>query len=285
VQLLPESYAPLVPVSPDPVFKYINELLPGANLAKQLLEAIRGKCSALEVGGFIEAATELEDDIKINVMMQTFLHLGSRSFTHIFSILTKYLPVMKVGFFSKFTIMIPLLTLHPQMCINSPVSQLNVLIAVSEFWVNNDQLQLVMAEKLLKLHIVDANVIVDWVFAQKQRLTHMYLWELLNTVIRYTKNYANDSVEERTSSVNCLLLNIVESCVKVVTEHEQTFEQKETDYWSDWVLGRLQVVLFNFIDDFRLINPKLRQVASEWDDSKHLVKQIQSYLAYIQCQL
>jgi len=99
VQMLPESFAPLVPVSPDPVFKYINELLPGANLAKQLLEAIRKKSSALEVGGFIEAATELDDDIKINVMMQTFLHLGSRSLTHVLSILTKYLPVMKVSFF------------------------------------------------------------------------------------------------------------------------------------------------------------------------------------------
>jgi len=167
------------------------------------------------------------------------------------------------------------------MCVNSPVNQLNALIAVSEFWVNKEQLQCFMVEQLLKLCIVDANVIVDWVFAQNQRLTQMYLWEALNIVIKYAKNYSVGSVEERSSNVSCLLLNIVESCVKVVTEHEQTFEQKETDYWSDWVLGHLQVVLFNFVDDFRLMISKLSQVASEWDDSKRLVKQIQSYLAYI----
>lgn len=97
VQLVPQSYAALIPLPPDPIFKYIDELLPGAKLAKQLLDAIRGKSSALAVGGFIEASTDLDDNIKINVMMQTFLHLGSKSFTHIFSIFSKFQPVMKVS--------------------------------------------------------------------------------------------------------------------------------------------------------------------------------------------
>ncbi|XP_034473558.1 nuclear cap-binding protein subunit 1-like [Drosophila innubila] len=263
VQLLPQSYAALIPLPPDPIFKYINELLPGAKLAKQLLEAIRGKSSALAVGGFIEASTELDENIKINVMMQTFLHLGSKSFTHVFSIFSKFQPVMKMLAYNK-------------------VNQLAILEALSEVWLNNDQLQLVVAEKLLKIRIVDANVIVDWIFGQKHKLTHMYLWELLNLVIKFTKNHSQDNDEEQLSNLCCFLLNIVQSCVKVVAEHEQTFEQKEMDYWSDWVLGRLQGVLFNYIDDFRLISFKLRQIASELDNSKRLVKLIENYLAYIQ---
>ncbi|KAM8717712.1 hypothetical protein ACLKA7_004418 [Drosophila subpalustris] len=264
VQLLPQSYAALIPLPPDPVFKYINELLPGAKLAKQLLEAIRAKSSALAVGGFIEASTELDDDIKINVMMQTFLHLGSKSFTHVFSIFSKFQPVMKMLAYNK-------------------ANQFSILVALSEVWVNNDQLQLVVADKLLKIQIVDANVIVDWIFGQKEQLTHMYLWELINAVIKFTKNHSqNNYVEEQQLPHLGLLLQIVQKCVQVVTEHEEAFEQKCTDYWSDWVLGRLQGLLFNYIDDFRLISFKLNQIASELDNSKRLVKLIEGFLAYIQ---
>lgn len=164
-------------------------------------------------------------------------------------------------------------------------NQLAILVALSEVWYNNDQLQLVVAEKLLKIQIVDANVIVDWIFGQKEQLTHMYLWELLNAVIKFTKNHSqnnNDDDEQQIPRLCCLLLQIVQSCVQVVTEHEEAGEQKCTDYWSDWVLGRLQGVLFNYIDDFRLISFKLNQIASELDNSKRLVKLIENYLAYIQ---
>lgn len=87
----------VLPPLSDPNFKYFNERMPGAKLAKHLLNAMRSRCNPEVVGGLIEAATDVDNALKINVLMQSFLHLGCKSFTHIFSILRKYQPVLNVS--------------------------------------------------------------------------------------------------------------------------------------------------------------------------------------------
>lgn len=98
MQLVPESFASVLPPVSDPIFKYFNERLPGAKLAKHLLEAMRCRCNPEVVGGLIEAATDLDNALKINVLVQSFLHLGCKSFTHVFAIFRKYQPVLKVSY-------------------------------------------------------------------------------------------------------------------------------------------------------------------------------------------
>lgn len=97
VQLVPESFGRLLPPLPDPIFKYFNERLPGAKLAKHLLVAMRCRCNPEVVGGLIEAATDLDNALKVNVLVQSFLHLGCKSFTHIFAIFHKFQAVLKVS--------------------------------------------------------------------------------------------------------------------------------------------------------------------------------------------
>lgn len=87
----------LPPVS-DPIFKYFNVCLPGARLAKYLLDAMRCHCDLSVVVRLIEAATDLDNALKINVVVQSFLHLGCKSFTHVFGILRKYKPVLQVSY-------------------------------------------------------------------------------------------------------------------------------------------------------------------------------------------
>ncbi|KAH8262887.1 hypothetical protein KR044_001705, partial [Drosophila immigrans] len=264
VQLVPSSYALLLPSSPEPIFKYIDQLLPGADLAKQLLQAIRGKNSVLAVGGLVEAA-DLEVGLKINVFLQCCLHLGCKSFTHVFVILRKLQPVL-------------------QMLTHNAESQLAILQAISEVWANNEHLQVVLAEKMLQKQMVSANVIVDWIFGQPQQLCYMYLWELLQSIIKFTKNQPANSDEPsmQQQQLHNLLVHIVQSCAKALTDHDKSDEQKDTVFWSHWVLGRLQALLFNHIEDVRGISSQLAEMAAEWEDCKQLPKLIGSYLAYIQ---
>ncbi|KAH8411933.1 hypothetical protein KR222_002526 [Zaprionus bogoriensis] len=272
VQLVPQSFTPLLPLSPDPIFKYFNELLPGAKLAKHLLEAMRSKCSAEVVGGLIEATTDLDRFLKINVLVQSFLHLGCKSFTHIFAIFSKFKPVLK-------------------MLVNSKETQLALLGALFELWINNEQLKAVLCEKLLHMKVLDANVIVTWAFHLKNDLCNMYLWELINATIKYTKKdiqqngKISDDAEEQEKQagrLQCLLINIVQSCAKVLMVHKPRPDIDDMDYWFKWVLGRLQAVFFRYIDDFRLISGKLRQIAADLEKCKRLAEMIDDYLDYIQ---
>ncbi|XP_062137866.1 nuclear cap-binding protein subunit 1-like [Drosophila sulfurigaster albostrigata] len=265
VQLVPDSYAALLPPPPDHVFKYIDQLLPGASLANHVLQALRGKSSVLSVGGLVEEA-DLEVDLKINVFMQCCLHLGCKSFTHVFAILAKFQPVL-------------------QMLAHNEDNQLAILSAISEVWANNDHLQFVLVEKMLKTQLVKANVIVDWIFGQPEQLCHMYLWEMIESIIKFAKNQSTQDTNEpslQQQGFNELFIYVVQWCAKVLTEHEMSYEQKETDYWTHWVLGRLQSLLFNHIEDVRGISQQLAQVAAEWEHCKRLPKLIESYLAYIQ---
>ncbi|TDG42951.1 hypothetical protein AWZ03_010620 [Drosophila navojoa] len=265
VRLVPTSYGPLLPPSPDPNFKYIDGLLPGANLAKHLLEAIRSKCAPELVGGLMEATTELNDGLKINVLMQTLLHLGCKSFTHIFSLLGKFQPVLKV-------------------LANSDANQLAMMQALFEVWSNNEHVKLVVTDKLLKMHIVSNHAVVAWVFdsSLKSELVKMYLWELLNLTVRYTKYHMREAEDNQSIDLNALLLKIVQTCVKDLMDHRKSEQSSQVDYWFQWIQGRLLQLLFNYIEDVRKISSKLREIAFEAEEAKSLSSMINDYLNYIQ---
>ncbi|KAH8377374.1 hypothetical protein KR093_005156, partial [Drosophila rubida] len=265
VQLVPYSYAALLPPPPEPSFKYIDQLLPGAQLANQLLQAIRGKSSVLDIGGLIEAA-ELDAELKIDVFMQCCLHIGCKSFTHIFAILCKLQPVL-------------------QMLTHGADSELAMLRAIGEVWAANEQLQFVLVEKMLKMQLVTARVVIDWIFGQPQQLCYMYLWDLLQSTLKFSQHavvVVNAEVPVEPPKVGDLLLYAVQCCAKVLTEHELSSELKNTDYWSHWVLGRLLGLLFNHIEEMREISAQLTKIAADWEHCKRLPKLIESYLAYIQ---
>lgn len=82
--------------------------LPGTQVAQQLATILRQKASAEEVLALLkELPNPCEDDdtlpdsrfnpLKIDVFVQTILHLGAKSFSHSFAAISKYHYVFKVG--------------------------------------------------------------------------------------------------------------------------------------------------------------------------------------------
>lgn len=79
--------------------------LPGTAAAHQLVVSIRQKCTPEEVLGVLKdlpnPRSEEESDsrfnpLKIDVFVQTLLNLGSKSFSHSFAAISKFLYVFKV---------------------------------------------------------------------------------------------------------------------------------------------------------------------------------------------
>jgi len=96
-QILPDFLAGFLPRTPIPHFKFVDETLPGALLSKNLLETMRNKQSCPEmISTLINGTTGIGPLLKINVLTQNCLHLGSKSFSHTFAILCKYHSVFKV---------------------------------------------------------------------------------------------------------------------------------------------------------------------------------------------
>lgn len=96
--LLPNGLARFLPPMPHPQYKYTDPLIPGATLSEQLLDAMRNKrCDADMVSTLLSGDSTIGELRKINVFTQNCLHLSSKSFSHTFATLAKYLKVFKVG--------------------------------------------------------------------------------------------------------------------------------------------------------------------------------------------
>lgn len=85
----------------------ITAASPGTQVAQQLITILRQKASAEEVLTLLkELPSPREDDetlpdsrfnpLKIDVFVQTLLHLGAKSFSHSFAAISKYHYVFKV---------------------------------------------------------------------------------------------------------------------------------------------------------------------------------------------
>nr|XP_053657498.1 nuclear cap-binding protein subunit 1-like isoform X2 [Cherax quadricarinatus] len=106
-EVVPEQFDCFVPHKPEPIYKYANadaSDIPGADAAHQLENVIRAKGTGNEV---LQVLNELpnplrENDetdppynpLQIQVFVQTLLHLGSKSFSHAFAGISKFLKVI-----------------------------------------------------------------------------------------------------------------------------------------------------------------------------------------------
>ncbi|KAI8035498.1 hypothetical protein M5D96_011721, partial [Drosophila gunungcola] len=171
-EMMPTTYAKLIPMTPVPNYKYANEeaaSLPGTTVAHQLVVAIRQKCAPEEVVNILKdipssgySGEEMSDGsfnaLKIDVFVQTLLNLGSKSFSHSFAAISKF---------------------HSE-------AQICILHNIFELWSSHQQMMVVLIDKLLKLQIVDCSAVATWIFSKEMtgEFTKMYLWEILHLTIK-----------------------------------------------------------------------------------------------------
>ncbi|EDX12083.1 GD19424 [Drosophila simulans] len=274
-EVVPDILANFLPPPGLPHFKFVDETLFGAILSKDLLEAMRGPRASPEIiSEIIKSSKGIGPLLKINVFTQNCLHLGSKSFSHTFAILAKYQSVFK------------------DLVEGDSEGQIAVLNGVFDVWVASDHYKFVVAEKLVKVFIIEPINIVTWIFGPSMRkeLTKMYIWELLHSAVRHLKRVQHDvevvDVDNPSACdpvVKSVLYTVVERLVKILCSAPFADEGTEEHYWFQWVLGRLEETLFIYADDFKVIKNKLMKISEYSSDNRPEVSK--TIAAFVACVL
>lgn len=153
-------------------------ILPGNpyhDSAEQLLNLLRGRAKADEVVDHLESlknqindASEGSanvDSVARSIVVQSLLHIGSRSFSHFLNAIERYLPVLR------------------KIAVDSNEKS-EVLQSVEAFWRQNPLMVRIVFDKLMQYQIVDPSDVITWAFlpsndAEKVVRIDTFRWEIV----------------------------------------------------------------------------------------------------------
>ncbi|CAB1325501.1 unnamed protein product [Coregonus sp. 'balchen'] len=177
VDIVPPTFSALIPADPIFFYKYqdeANSALPGFAVAITVGNAIKNRASNEEILTVLKDVPnpnqEDDDDegegfnpLKIEVFLQTLLHLAAKSFSHSFSALAKFHEILKA------------LT-------DCDEGKLHILRVVYEVWRNHPQMISVLVDKLIRTQIVDCAAVANWLFSPN--MAHEFTRWILHSTIR-----------------------------------------------------------------------------------------------------
>ncbi|XP_052011099.1 nuclear cap-binding protein subunit 1-like [Xyrauchen texanus] len=181
VDIVLPSFSALIPAEPVCHYKYTEESsssLPGFAMANTVANAIKNRASNEEILTVLKDVPNPNQDddddegdsfnpLKIDVFLQTLLHLAAKSLSHSFSALAKFHEVLKN------------LT-------ESDEGKLHILRVLYDFWKGHPQMIYVLVDKFIRTQIVDCAAVANWIFSPEMAhdFTRFYVWEILHSTIR-----------------------------------------------------------------------------------------------------
>lgn len=292
VDTLPEKYEALIPKEPTPVFRYIDEesnQIPALPISRKLIEAFKTKATIDQVEEILsqipgpkkdDQSGEIEEaanPLKIDVFVQSLLFLGQKSFSHTFSALAKFHPLLKkLG--------------------NTEESQIFMLRTIRDLWQNHQQMICVVIDKLIRTQIVSCPAVINWIFSEHMRVhfTSGFVWEILHGVlkkmnsevlklqkeldeVKHKKSNEEDgetsgeeydisntasesqiekleeSYEAALSEQKNLFLIILQRFIILLTEHIVSCESKGTSFQTPWYNLSIQRLEQIFIQHYKQV--------------------------------
>ncbi|VVC44097.1 Hypothetical protein CINCED_3A017899 [Cinara cedri] len=192
--IVPPDFEPLLPQKPEPKFKFgeDNTSAPGQFLSNTLLVKIRNKITPeeiievlkeplmLESGEIIEPVdTTLSNPVKIDAFVQTLLFIASKSFSHAFAAITKFINVFKaLG--------------------ATDEGQLQILRSTFDLWSADQQMLTVLIDKMLKTQIIECSSVANWIFSKEMipDFTKLYIWDILSLTINKMSRHVDRLTRE-----------------------------------------------------------------------------------------
>ncbi|CAD5170194.1 unnamed protein product [Musa acuminata subsp. malaccensis] len=195
----------LLPPKSVSSFKYNSEEDHGYTLSKEFREMVRGRKTAGEITSWVEENIIQIHGSKfaIEVVIQTLLDIGSKSFTHLITVLERYGQVIA------------------KLCTDQNM-QVLLIDEVSSHWKNNTQMTAIAIDRMMGYRIISNLAIVSWVFSLSN-IEQFHVsdrpWEILRNAINKTYNRIADLRKEiQTLKKSVLLAEDV--AVKALKEFE-----------------------------------------------------------------
>ncbi|KAG1338636.1 nuclear cap-binding protein subunit 1 [Cocos nucifera] len=199
----------LLPPRGEPNFKYSTEDslegLDGYTLSKEFSGMVRARKTAREITSWIEENIIPVHgfDVSLEVVIQTLLDIGSKSFTHLITVLERYGQVIA------------------KLCPDHDKQAL-LIDEVSSYWKNNTQMTAITIDRMMSYRIISNLSIVRWVFSLSN-VNQFHIsdrpWEILRNAINKTYNRITDLRKEIQSLDRSVLL-AEEATRKAIKEYE-----------------------------------------------------------------
>ncbi|XP_057466461.1 nuclear cap-binding protein subunit 1-like [Actinidia eriantha] len=214
----------LLPPKGVPNFKYGGE--DGSDrteyaLSVELSGLVKGRQTVREVISWMEESVIPAHgfEITLSVIVQTLLDIGSKSFTHLITVLERYGQVIA------------------RICPDQD-KQVMLIAEVSSYWKNSAQLTAITIDRMMGYRLISNLAIVRWVFSPaniEQFHTSDHLWEILRNAVNKTYNRISDLRKEISTLKNGVAL-AEEATTKAKAELEGA-ESKLTLVDGEPVLG------------------------------------------------
>ncbi|XP_039128613.1 nuclear cap-binding protein subunit 1 isoform X1 [Dioscorea cayenensis subsp. rotundata] len=186
----------LLPPKEGTSFKYSvidgEEKTEGHKISAELCSLVKGRKTAREIMSWVEETVIPVHGSKLamEVVIQTLMDIGSKSFTHLITVLERYGQV--IG----------------KLCPERD-GQVLLLDEVGSYWKNNTQMTAIAIDRMMGYRLVSNLSIVNWVFSSsniEQFHTSDRPWEVLRNAINKTYNRICDLRKEISSLERGILL-------------------------------------------------------------------------------
>nr|CAD1833320.1 unnamed protein product [Ananas comosus var. bracteatus] len=150
----------------------------GHKLSKDLNNMVRGRKNAQEISSWLEENIIPEHGSKfaLEVVAQTLLDIGSKSFTHLITVLERYGQI--IG----------------KLCPDHD-TQVLLMDVVGSYWKNNTQMTAIAIDRMMGYRLISNLAIVKWVFSPSN-MEQFHIsdrpWEILKNALNKTYNRITD---------------------------------------------------------------------------------------------
>ncbi|XP_004248287.1 nuclear cap-binding protein subunit 1 [Solanum lycopersicum] len=214
----------LLPPRGGPQFKYSAE--DGTDpteraLSLELKDMVKGRKTAREMISWVEENVFPAHgfDITLGVVVQTLLDIGSKSFTHLITVLERYGQVIA------------------KMCTDDD-QQVKLITEVSSYWQNSAQMTAIAIDRMMSYRLISNLAIVRWVFSPLN-LDRFHVsdssWEILRNAVSKTYNRISDLRKEISSLERSVVL--AEKAASRAREELESAESKLSVIDGEPVLG------------------------------------------------
>ncbi|KAJ9164313.1 hypothetical protein P3X46_023908 [Hevea brasiliensis] len=215
----------LLPPKGSPNFNYSmeegKERTEQHALSAELSNKVKGRQTAREIISWVEESVLPHHGLEVTLTMvvQTLLDIGSKSFTHLITVLERYGQVIA------------------RIC-HDQDKQIMLIAEVSSYWKNNAQMTAITIDRMMGYRLISNLAIVRWVFSSaniEQFHTSDRPWEVLRNAVSKTYNRISD-LRKEILSLQKNVLSAEEAATKAKAELDAA-ESKLTLVDGEPVLG------------------------------------------------